>query len=308
MLCISSFLRSHGHCVTSDKSQSQIVQHTRIPSIWTKLSTLYDLEALDEREDAYAYPSPDEESTSSNDGDNSTSSRSSSSGLQRPPSFIKEFALPSVLPDGPSRASSPSASAEEDDDQSVQPQHPDALDFTELIWQKRFHTASDAPSSPPEIPSLLERSWRRGTSTTGSPAPSGKRSGGRRAVKASTPQVASGTRKHSKTRQAQPTPATRKGRSEVKPDSDDEDESEEGDEEQEESGEGSQDVDDEEGEEDDDEEEEASIRSTPARSTPKTRGAGARGKVSVARGAATAARGRGARGRGRGRGAGRKRG
>lgn len=42
MIAISEHLRNHGYTSPSD-------DHTRIPHIWAKLKTLYNLEALDER-------------------------------------------------------------------------------------------------------------------------------------------------------------------------------------------------------------------------------------------------------------------
>ena len=48
MISIHADLRSHGFAADD-------VPHTRIPAIWSKVSSLYDLRALDEREDAYAF-------------------------------------------------------------------------------------------------------------------------------------------------------------------------------------------------------------------------------------------------------------
>lgn len=48
MILIHADLRSHGFA-TDD------APHTRIPAIWTKVSSFYDLHALDEREDAYQF-------------------------------------------------------------------------------------------------------------------------------------------------------------------------------------------------------------------------------------------------------------
>lgn len=48
MISIHADMRSHGFA-TDD------APHTRIPGIWSKVSSLYDLRALDEREDAYAF-------------------------------------------------------------------------------------------------------------------------------------------------------------------------------------------------------------------------------------------------------------
>ena len=47
MLSISNHLTTHGH------THPVLAPHTRIPGIWTKLRELYDLGALDEREDAF---------------------------------------------------------------------------------------------------------------------------------------------------------------------------------------------------------------------------------------------------------------
>lgn len=47
VIAISQSLRSHGHTTATST-------HTRIPGIWAKLHTLYDLDALDERETTHA--------------------------------------------------------------------------------------------------------------------------------------------------------------------------------------------------------------------------------------------------------------
>ena len=43
MIALSSFMRNHGY-------DPEIDQHTRIPAMWEKLESLYNLEAIDERE------------------------------------------------------------------------------------------------------------------------------------------------------------------------------------------------------------------------------------------------------------------
>ncbi|KAF2639610.1 CT20-domain-containing protein [Massarina eburnea CBS 473.64] len=48
MISIHADMRSHGFAADD-------AAHTRIPGIWRKLDTLYDLRALDERENAYAF-------------------------------------------------------------------------------------------------------------------------------------------------------------------------------------------------------------------------------------------------------------
>ena len=58
MISISNALSSHGYSYNSTSRS-----HTRIPGIWAKLKALYDLEALDEREDRHAgYVTPDRSS------------------------------------------------------------------------------------------------------------------------------------------------------------------------------------------------------------------------------------------------------
>lgn len=52
MIALSEYLRNHGYDPTVDT-------HTRIPGIWKKLCTLYDLEAIDEREDSFDYRDDD---------------------------------------------------------------------------------------------------------------------------------------------------------------------------------------------------------------------------------------------------------
>ncbi|MCJ1256484.1 hypothetical protein MMC24_004305 [Lignoscripta atroalba] len=53
MIAISQQLRNHGYTSPRD-------DHTRIPGIWEKLGTLYNLEALDEREDSFGEGSSDD--------------------------------------------------------------------------------------------------------------------------------------------------------------------------------------------------------------------------------------------------------
>lgn len=62
MICIHADMRSHGFA-TDD------APHTRIPGIWRKLNQLYDLRALDDRENAYAFseePDPTDPDEASN--------------------------------------------------------------------------------------------------------------------------------------------------------------------------------------------------------------------------------------------------
>ncbi|KAI9846567.1 MAG: hypothetical protein M1837_003808 [Sclerophora amabilis] len=46
MIALSQYLRDHGH-------RSSRAPHTRIPGIWKKLASLYDLDAIDERENSF---------------------------------------------------------------------------------------------------------------------------------------------------------------------------------------------------------------------------------------------------------------
>lgn len=49
MLAISDYMKSQGYATPND-------QHTRIPGIWKKLGTLYNLSALDDRVCDELYP------------------------------------------------------------------------------------------------------------------------------------------------------------------------------------------------------------------------------------------------------------
>ncbi len=52
MIALSEHLRNHGYDPT-------VEQHTRIPGIWQKLRTLYNLDVIDERENSFDYDEPD---------------------------------------------------------------------------------------------------------------------------------------------------------------------------------------------------------------------------------------------------------
>jgi len=51
MIALSEHLRNHGY-------DPRIEKHTSIPGIWAKLSTLYDLDVIDERENSFEYEEP----------------------------------------------------------------------------------------------------------------------------------------------------------------------------------------------------------------------------------------------------------
>ncbi|KAH8659295.1 chromatin modification-related protein EAF7-domain-containing protein [Tricladium varicosporioides] len=53
MIAISEHLRNHGYDPT-------VEQHTRIPGIWSKLRTLYNLDVIDERENSFDYDDGDD--------------------------------------------------------------------------------------------------------------------------------------------------------------------------------------------------------------------------------------------------------
>ncbi|PBP17173.1 CT20 family protein [Diplocarpon rosae] len=52
MIALSEHLRNHGY-------DPRIEQHTRIPGIWKKLRTLYDLDIIDDRENSFVFDEPD---------------------------------------------------------------------------------------------------------------------------------------------------------------------------------------------------------------------------------------------------------
>jgi MRG-binding protein len=53
MIALSEHLRNHGYDPTAEK-------HTRIPGIWQKLRTLYNLDILDDRENSFDYEDEDD--------------------------------------------------------------------------------------------------------------------------------------------------------------------------------------------------------------------------------------------------------
>lgn len=64
MLSIASTLQSHGYAYNASSGP-----HTRIPGIWAKLRSLYDLEALDERENIHAGNATPDPTAHSDDDD-----------------------------------------------------------------------------------------------------------------------------------------------------------------------------------------------------------------------------------------------
>ncbi|KAL3418326.1 CT20 family protein [Phlyctema vagabunda] len=54
MIALSEYLRNHGY-------DPKVDTHTRIPGIWEKLSTLYNMEVIDERENSFDYDEVPEE-------------------------------------------------------------------------------------------------------------------------------------------------------------------------------------------------------------------------------------------------------
>ncbi|EKD19641.1 uncharacterized protein L3040_002016 [Drepanopeziza brunnea f. sp. 'multigermtubi'] len=52
MIALSEHLRNHGY-------DPAVEQHTRIPGIWQKLRTIYNLDVIDDRENSFEYDDPD---------------------------------------------------------------------------------------------------------------------------------------------------------------------------------------------------------------------------------------------------------
>lgn len=135
MLCISSFLRSHGHTLlprAEGQQLERLVSHTRIVGIREKLSALFDLETLDEREDqhALAIARAKEQETAQEEADVDDSGEE----------WVKEFALPES--DGIVRRGISSDDEEEEEEAT----------FSDMMWQRRFATDDlDIPSSPPSL-------------------------------------------------------------------------------------------------------------------------------------------------------------
>ena len=147
MLSIAAFLRTHGHCVAplspsstrvSSPAGSADVPHTRMPGIWRKLGELYDLDALDEREHAYAEETAAEARRNKGDEGEDGGNENSGGGDVV---FDKEFSLPvddvegyGVLDDGAVESGSEAEGGNS---------------FTTMMWRRRF--PSEPATSPPEM-------------------------------------------------------------------------------------------------------------------------------------------------------------
>jgi MRG-binding protein len=119
MISIYENFRSHGFV-----SDARRPKHLRPPGIWEKLRTMYDLEALDERENAHAglrTPSPEDE----DDGEDNDEEDDDDEGAG---AFV-EFQLP-----------------EDDED----------FKFGKLMWEKRFDPKS---KDGPDLIEGLNRTW-----------------------------------------------------------------------------------------------------------------------------------------------------
>lgn len=126
MLCISSFLRSHGHTLLpppNGQHQERLVSHTRIAGIWEKLNALFDLEILDEREDQHALAAA-RAIVRGEDGQEEEEVEDSGE------EWVKEFTLPES--DGIIRRSMLLDDEEDDEEAS----------FTDLMWRRRFATST----------------------------------------------------------------------------------------------------------------------------------------------------------------------
>ncbi len=110
MLAIFENFRSNGF---GGSARREPAEHVRIPAIWAKLHSLYDLDALDEREDAHAENlAAEHTSVEDEDGDEEMGSDAEAENAGGPATFV-EFELPEV----------------EDDPE---------LDFSELKWAARL--------------------------------------------------------------------------------------------------------------------------------------------------------------------------
>jgi MRG-binding protein len=108
MLAIFENFRSNGF---GGSARREPAEHVRIPAIWAKLRSLYDLDALDEREDAHAENlAAERTSTGDEDGDEEMGSDAEDGDGEAP--FV-DFELPEA-PDDPE------------------------LDFSELMWVRRL--------------------------------------------------------------------------------------------------------------------------------------------------------------------------
>lgn len=122
MLSIHAFLQASGTCTAED-------EHTRIPGIWAKLRTLYDLERLDEREDAVLTGSGT--GNVGGDDDATTTATGGSEKSVVGTGYWRDFELP------------------RDDGMGG--------DFERLMWERRL-----APEGTPGVEDGGEEGWRGG--------------------------------------------------------------------------------------------------------------------------------------------------
>jgi len=134
------------------QQQERLVSHTRIAGIWEKLSALFDLEVLDERENQHALAA-----ARAKEEDGQEEEEVDDSGEE----WVKEFGLPES--DGTIRRSLLSDDEEDDDEAS----------FADMMWQRRFATHDEEiPSSPPEMPVFRGRDGVvKDSRVSASPAP-----------------------------------------------------------------------------------------------------------------------------------------
>jgi MRG-binding protein len=156
MLSVSSFLRSHGHALLppqtgtlSKQKEEQLVPHTRIAGVWEKLSAIYDLDILNEREDQHALAIA---RAASQDED--------VAGDASPDPEMGEWVHEFTLPEHAGTRPAGSTDGEEDDE----------AQFAELMWQRRFpgDDEKERSSSPHE---LLMYRGRDGVVERTSPSP-----------------------------------------------------------------------------------------------------------------------------------------
>ncbi|KAF2402059.1 CT20-domain-containing protein [Trichodelitschia bisporula] len=117
MLAISNALSSHGYTAASSP-------HTRIPGIWAKLRSLYDLDALDERENRHA-------------GMETPRGGSPTGETSAAPGFFTLKRAADEDPDAPPRSPPPFALPNDE--------------FADVLWARRFKSRS---RSPPAIEGL----------------------------------------------------------------------------------------------------------------------------------------------------------
>ena len=209
MLSIYHSLRSQGHVhLHSNPSQKHpkgtaaaatytSTPHLRIPALWEKLRQLYDLEALDEREDSWRFGNLtyDEEGDVADPSSSSSPERGKNGAKQGSGFWAREFAL-----DGHRKVRHGPAAWDGAEGGNSEKDYPDGVDvveaedFAKLMFERRINPSNELSESPPPPTKTTEKQLsasggavgkrKRGLAGSNKRQSQASAAGGRRASKA----------------------------------------------------------------------------------------------------------------------------